>query len=80
MYQEDYFVVLQPEQTEQILTPDELLDKLSSTIQSGQLDLPADLKKFPTLPEQAAYLRDHYCELNGDNGQYLQWYVVRLEK
>lgn len=79
MYQEDYFVVLETEQTEQFFTPEELLDKLKDVIQSQQLDLPTDLAKFPTLEQQAKYLRDNYCELNGD-GQYLQWYVVRLEK
>jgi Protein CHLORORESPIRATORY REDUCTION 7 len=80
MYQEDYFVVLETEQAEQFLTPDELVDKLRSVIQSQQLDLPTELQKFSTLEQQAAYLKDNYCELNGDNGQYLQWYVVRLEK
>lgn len=80
MYQEDYFVVLETEQTEQFLTPEELLKKLELVIQSQEFDLPTELKKFSTLEEQAKYLRDNYCELNGDNGQYLQWYVVRLEK
>lgn len=80
MYQEDYFVVLETEQTEQFLTPDELSEKLKSVIQTQKLDLPVDLQKFSTLDEQAKYLRNNYCELNGDDGQYLQWYVVRLEK
>lgn len=80
MYQEDYFVVLEPEQTEQFLTPEELLDKLKLVIQSDQLDLPLDLQKFSTLEKKAEYLKDNYCELNGDDGQYLQWYAVRLEK
>ncbi|GFE71305.1 chlororespiratory reduction protein 7 [Chroococcus sp. FPU101] len=80
MYQEDYFVVLETEQAEQFFTPEELLDKLKEVIQSQKLDLPTDLKKFSTLEQQAKYLRDNYCELKGDNGQYLQWYVVRLEK
>ena len=80
MYQEDAFVVLQSDQPEQLLSPEELLDKLKEILHSRQDDLPRELQKFNSLEEQAQYLRDNYCEFDLEPGQYFQWYVVRLEK
>ncbi|MGK7945109.1 MAG: chlororespiratory reduction protein 7 [Microcystaceae cyanobacterium] len=80
MYQGDSFVVLETDQAEQFLSPDEMLEKLL-TILPTQLDsLPKEAEKFTSLTEKAIYLRDNYCELDMGEGQYLQWYVVRLEK
>ena len=80
MYQQDAFVVLEPNQSEQFLTPAELLDKLKNLLMQRQDDLPQDLKKFTSVDAQAQYLMDTSCEFDLNPGQYLQWYVVRLEK
>jgi len=80
MYQEEMFVVLETDQEEQFLTPEELFDKLKIVLQNYPEELPRELQKFSNLEERATYLRDSFCELDiGKNG-YLQWYVVRLEK
>ncbi len=80
MYQEEMFVVLETDQEEQFLTPEELFDKLKIVLQNYPEELPRELQKFSNLDEQVIYLRDNFCELDiGKNG-YLQWYVVRLEK
>ena len=80
MYQQDAFVVLEPNQSEQFLTPAELLDKLKNLLMQRQENLPQDLKKFTSVDAQAQYLMDTSCEFDLSPGQYLQWYVVRLEK
>ncbi len=80
MYQQDDFVVLEPNQQEQFLTANELLEKLKSVLVRGQQQLPRELQNFSSIEEQANYLIDTSCELVLEPGQYLQWYVVRLEK
>lgn len=80
MFQEDAFVVLETNQPEQILSPEELLEKLKAILATRQDDLPRDLQKFTDLEAQAKYLMDTSCELDMAPGEYLQWYVVRLEK
>jgi hypothetical protein len=80
MYQEEMFVLLETDQEEQFLTPEELFDKLKIVLQNHPEELPRELQKLSNLEEKATYLRDNFCELDiGKNG-YLQWYVVRLEK
>jgi hypothetical protein len=80
MHQEEAFVVLEANQPEQFLTSAELLLKLTDILRSRSEALPRELQKFSTLDEQALHLRDNYCELDREPGQYLQWYVVRLQK
>jgi len=80
MFQEDAFVVLETNQPEQIITSAELLEKLKATLATRQDDLPRDLQKFTSVEEQAQYLMETSCELDVGPGEYLQWYVVRLEK
>ncbi|MHC5614687.1 MAG: CRR7 family NDH-1 assembly protein [Nostoc sp.] len=81
MYQQDHFVVLETNKSEQFMTPSELLEKLKTTLQKLIIpDLPPDLQKFDTVEAQAQYLIDTSCELDIAPGQYLQWYAVRLEK
>ena len=80
MYQQDAFVVLEPNQPEQFLTEPELLEKLKQILVQRQDDLPRDLQKFTSVEAQAQYLLETSCELDVGPGQYLQWYVVRLEK
>lgn len=80
MYQQDAFVVLETNQPEQLLTVAELLEKLKEILMQRQHDLPRDLQKFASVDAQVQYLLDTSCELDVGPGQYLQWYVVRLEK
>ncbi|NDJ15900.1 chlororespiratory reduction protein 7 [Myxacorys almedinensis] len=80
MYQEDYFVVLETNQPEQILSVEELGQKLRSRLSSHPDDLPIDLQQFATVDEQVTYLINTTYELDLAPGQYLQWYAVRLEK
>jgi hypothetical protein len=81
MYQQDAFVVLEPNQPEQFLTEVELLEKLKGILAQRQQDLPRELQqKFTCIESQAQYLLDTSCELDVGPGKYLQWYAVRLEK
>ena len=80
MYQEDAYVVLETNQPEQYFTAEELLEKLKGILQTHQEELPRDLQNIPSIEKQAKHLRDTYCEFNLDPQQYLQWYVVRMEK
>lgn len=80
MYQQDTFVVLEPNQPEQFLTTIELLEKLKEILAQRQDDLPRELQKFNSIRTQAQYLLDTSCEFDVGPGQYLQWYAVRLEK
>lgn len=80
MYQEDAYVVLEPNQPEQFLTAAELLEKLKAILADRQEDLPADLSRFSDLEAQARHLMETACEFDVGPGQYLQWFVVRLEK
>ncbi len=80
MFQEDDYVVLTPGQPEEILTAAEMLARLEITLAATQLNLPTDVSSKTSIAAQAAYLLVNYCELDLDNGQYLHWYAVRLEK
>lgn len=80
MYSQDAFVVLEPNISEQLLTPEELLEKLQQILAQMQDNLPRDLQKYTSVEDQAQYLLETSCELDVGPGQYLQWYAVRLEK
>jgi hypothetical protein len=81
MYSQDYFVVLETNQPEQILSALELQEKLKNVLKNMEAeDLMPDLRSFNSPEEQAKYLIDTSCELDVGLGQYLQWYAVRLEK
>lgn len=80
MYRQDAYVVLETNQPEQLLTPEELLEKLKAILAHRQDDLPRDLQKFTSIEDQTQYLLETSCELDVGAGQYLQWYAVRLEK
>jgi hypothetical protein len=82
MYQEDGYVVLETNQPEQLMTEEELRIKLKKIlILLKQNDnLPFELHKFTSVDEQTKYVLDNYCELDLEEGEYLQWYVVRWEK
>jgi hypothetical protein len=81
MYQNDeYFVVLEADADEEILSAAELFEKLKQVLGDRQGNLPRDLLKFNTVEEQAQYLLENDCEFDVAPGHFLQWYVVRLEK
>ena len=80
MYQEDAYVVLETNQPEQFLSPEELLEKLKFILATRQDNLPRDLQQFSSVEEQATYLMETSCDLDMEPGEYLQWYIVRLEK
>lgn len=80
MYQEDAYLVLESDQPEQFLTPDELLVKLQKVLSTYPSAIPQGIKTYENLSEQARYLRDNFCDLDIGEGKYFQWYVIRLEK
>ncbi|MBD2091952.1 chlororespiratory reduction protein 7 [Microcoleus sp. FACHB-1515] len=80
MFSGDGFVVLEPDQPEQFLSPTELFDKLKAILADRQADLPRDLQRFDSIDDQAQYLMESSCELDVGPGQFLQWYVIRTEK
>jgi Protein CHLORORESPIRATORY REDUCTION 7 len=80
LYQSDTFVLLESGQAEQLLTAAELLEKLKVALLHLGDDLPSDVSQFATIEEQAKYLLETYCELTVAPGEFLQWYMVRLEK
>jgi Protein CHLORORESPIRATORY REDUCTION 7 len=80
LHQEDYFVILETNQPEEILTAAATLAKLAGILMGRQDDLPRGLEAFPTPAAQAQHLLDTVCELEMGPGEYLQWYAVRLEK
>lgn len=80
MFNNDAYVVLETGKEEELLTPDEMVDKLRSILSTQQHDLPIDLQKFAQIDDQIKYLLDTSCEIDLAPGEYLQWYAVRLEK
>ncbi|USR90578.1 chlororespiratory reduction protein 7 [Phormidium yuhuli AB48] len=81
LYSEDHFVVLETNQEEQILTADELLQKLEGILaQRSPDDLPRELKPLKTLGDRTRYLMENACDLDMGPGEFLQWYAIRLEK
>lgn len=80
LYESDTYVLLEPNQEERFLTTAELFEKLRSILATRQDGLPRDLQRFSTVEEQARYLLETSCEFDVAPGQFMQWYVVRLEK
>lgn len=80
MYTQDHFVVLETNQPEQILTAEELLEKLKDVLAQYQDTLPTELHHLSTIEAQAQYLLETGCDFDVGPGQFLQWYAVRLEK
>lgn len=80
MYQEDCFVVLESDKSEEFLTHQELFEKLKGVLQTRQNDLPRELQKFRSIDKQVQHLMENFYEIDVGPGNYLQWYVVRLEK
>ncbi|MEM1311293.1 MAG: chlororespiratory reduction protein 7 [Cyanobacteria bacterium P01_H01_bin.153] len=80
MYQESYFVLLMPGAAEEIVTAEELHQRLEGILGDRQANLPRDLAKLRTVTEQAQYLINHACDFELEAGQTMQWFAIRLEK
>jgi hypothetical protein len=80
MYQEDGYVVLESDQPEQFMTAEELKAKLINLLLLEEVIIPRELEQFDKVESQAQHLLDNYFELDIGTDEYLQWYVVRLEK
>lgn len=80
MYAESYFVLLMPGEAEEILTAEELHQRLAEILRDRQDHLPPDLAQQPTIEAQAKYLIDHACDFELQPGQTVQWFAIRLEK
>jgi hypothetical protein len=81
MFQEEDYVVLRAGQPEEIRSAAEVVAELKHLLESNDLDLdlPRDVIQKP-LADRPGYLLMNYCELDLGDGQYLQWYAIRLEK
>jgi hypothetical protein len=80
MYDEAYFVLLMPGAEEEILTAEELRERLQGVLRDRQAALPRDLAKLSTVEEQTAYLMNTACDFELQPGQTMQWFAIRLEK
>lgn len=80
LYQEDYYVVLESDRPDEVLTAAAMLAKLEAVLAANPDRIPADVQRFPTIAQQAQYLFNTACEFDLGPGKYLQWYAVRLEK
>jgi hypothetical protein len=80
MFNNDAYVVLETDQPEQLLTPAEMFEKLQEIVSKFADDLPIDVQRITGVDERVKYLLDTSCKLDLAPGEYLQWYVVRLEK
>ena len=80
MYQEDGYIVLESDRSEEFMTSDELKAKLIYLLSIEDAIVPRELEKFDSVEDRAQHLLENYFELDIGTGKYLQWYVVRLEK
>lgn len=80
LYDTDAFVLLESNQAEQILTPEELRDRLLTVLKECSEDIPPDIKAYGSIDEQAEYLMENLCELDLGPDRYFQWFAVRMEK
>lgn len=80
MFNNDAYVVLEPDRPEELLTPAEMFAKLQEIVIKYSDDLPIDVRQIASTEDRVKYLLDTSCELELAPGRYLQWYEVRLEK
>ena len=80
MFNNDAYVVLETDRPEELFTPAEMFAKLKQIVIEFADDLPIDVQQISGVDARVQYLLDTSCELDLAPGEYLQWYVVRLEK
>ena len=74
----DNYIVLVPDQSEQLLDREETLLWLHSWLNNFD-ELPLDLACKSSIEEAAQHLLDTACDLEIKPGFKVQWYAVRLE-
>ncbi|APB33697.1 hypothetical protein GlitD10_1376 [Gloeomargarita lithophora Alchichica-D10] len=79
MYQGDHYVVLTPGAPEQFYTEAELRQKLAELL-SQATELGPELAAYPTTAARVQYLLDTGCRWEWGAGEFMEWYLVRLEK
>lgn len=81
MYSEDHYVVLETNQEEQILSAEELFEKLKGILDGrSPEELPRDLQPIEDVGDRVRHLMETACDLEMGQGEFLQWYAIRLEK
>jgi hypothetical protein len=80
LFNEEAYVLLETNQEEQILTPEEMLSKIKVVLEKYTDNLSSDIAKFGDLESRSKYVLENYCEWDVGMGKYLQWYAIRLEK
>ncbi|MGA0200976.1 MAG: chlororespiratory reduction protein 7 [Prochlorotrichaceae cyanobacterium] len=79
MYAKDHYVILCPGQEEEFVTAAEMLERLRAIVTEHPDLLPRQSPQLPPQDEMLQDLLDNSCELSWDNGNWIQWYAVRLE-
>ena len=74
----DNYIVLVPDQSEQLLDREETLLWLHSWLNNFD-ELPLDLACKSSIEEAAQHLLDTACDLEIKPGFTVQWYAVRLD-
>ncbi|MEB3172874.1 MAG: chlororespiratory reduction protein 7 [Cyanobacteriota bacterium] len=74
----DHYVVLEPGESERILTLAETLQWLEARL-AGLAELPEDLADLASHHQRAQRLLETACELEMAPGVAIQWFAVRLE-
>ena len=74
----DNYIVLVPDQSEQLLDREETLLWLHSWLNNFD-ELPLDLECKSSIEEAAQHLLDTACELEIKPGFTVEWYAVRLD-
>lgn len=80
LYEQNNFVLLESGRPEEILTVDELKEKLAHFIETYPDDVPEDIATVEGIDQQVQSLVDSYCELTLGPSQFVQWFAIRLEK
>lgn len=79
MYQGEQYVVLTADGPEQFCTEAELREKLAQLLAQAT-ELSPELAAYPTIAERVQYLLDTGCRWEWGDQQFMEWYLVRLEK
>ncbi|ABB57996.1 chlororespiratory reduction protein 7 [Synechococcus elongatus] len=80
LYQEDAYVLLEPNCPERFVTPAEMLAYLEELIDRYPDNVPVGTADRGDRRAQAQDLLNTACEFETEPGLVVQWYVVRLEK
>ncbi len=74
----DHYLILEPYQSEKLLSSEETLDWLQEWLEKLEA-LPEDLVSEKNIEGAAKKLLDTACDLEVKPGYRLQWFAVRLE-